>query len=145
MFITCFTQATVEYLSKQALHTFPLTLNRSLPVTTPTTDVLQGTLDLLILRTLSLKPMHGWGIAKRIEQLSEEVLQVNQGSLYPAVHRLEQKGLVASEWGVTENNRRAKYYRLTRKGERQLKAEMANWERFSGAVRLVLQLEGGAS
>lgn len=108
-------------------------------MTIPTTDVLQGTLDLLILRTLSLEPMHGWGIAQRIQQLSRDVLQVNQGSLYPAVHRLEQKGLVAAEWGVTENNRRAKYYRLTPQGEKQLEAEMASWERFTGAVRLVLR------
>jgi len=105
-------------------------------------DVLQGTLDLLILRTLSLQPMHGWGIAQRIQQLSRDVLQVNQGSLYPAVHRLEQKGLIAAEWGVTENNRRAKYYRLTPTGERQLAREMESWERFSGAVRLVLRPEG---
>lgn len=110
-------------------------------MTIPTTDVLQGTLDLLILRTLSLEPMHGWGIAQRIQQLSQEVLQVNQGSLYPAVHRLEQKGLVAAEWGVTENNRRAKYYRLTASGEKQLKAELESWERFTGAVRLVLAPE----
>jgi transcriptional regulator len=106
----------------------------------PTSDVLQGTLDLLILRTLSLEPMHGWGIAQRIQQLSNEVLQVNQGSLYPAVHRLEQKGLIAADWAVTENNRRAKYYRLTPSGERQLAKEMESWERFTGAVRLVLQL-----
>lgn len=109
-------------------------------MTKPGADVLQGTLDLLILRTLSLEPMHGWGIAQRIQQLSEEVLQVNQGSLYPAVHRLEQKGLLAAEWGVTDNNRRAKYYHLTPAGERQLAREMENWERFSDAVRLVLQL-----
>jgi PadR family transcriptional regulator PadR len=109
------------------------------PVTLPTSDVLQGTLDLLILRTLALQPMHGWGIAQRIQQLSEDVLQVNQGSLYPAVHRLEQKGLIASEWGISENNRRAKYYRLTASGERQLVKERESWERFSGAVRLVLQ------
>ena len=108
-------------------------------MTLPTSDVLQGTLDLLILRTLTLQPMHGWGIAQRIQQLSQDVLQVNQGSLYPAVHRLEQKGLLESAWGVTENNRRAKYYRLTASGERQLARELESWERFSGAVRLVLQ------
>jgi PadR family transcriptional regulator PadR len=108
-------------------------------MTVPPTDVLQGTLDLLILRTLSLQPMHGWGIAQRIQQLSQDVLQVNQGSLYPAVHRLEQKGLIASEWGVTENNRRAKYYRLTESGERQLAKELESWERFTGAVQLVLE------
>jgi PadR family transcriptional regulator, regulatory protein PadR len=111
-------------------------------MTLPPTDVLQGTLDLLILRTLSLQPMHGWGIAQRIQQLSQDVLQVNQGSLYPAVHRLEQKGLIASDWAVTENNRRAKYYRLTAAGERQLAREMESWERYTGAVRLVLQLGG---
>ncbi len=110
-------------------------------MTVPPTDVLQGTLDLLILRTLSLQPMHGWGIAQRIQQLSQDVLQVNQGSLYPAVHRLEQKGLIASEWGVTENNRRAKYYRLTASGERQLAKELESWERFTGAVQLVLRPE----
>ena len=109
-------------------------------MTVPPTDVLQGTLDLLILRTLSLEPMHGWGIAQRIQQLSQDVLQVNQGSLYPAVHRLEQKGLIASDWGTSENNRRAKYYRLTPSDERHLAAELASWERFSEAVRLVLQL-----
>lgn len=111
-------------------------------MTTPTSDVLQGTLDLLILRTLSLQPMHGWGIAQRIQQLSRDVLQVNQGSLYPAVHRLEQRGLVSAEWGVTENNRRAKYYRLTPAGERQLASELESWERFTGAVQLVLRPEG---
>ena len=109
-------------------------------MTIPGSDVLQGTLDLLILRTLSLEPMHGWGIAQRIQQLSADVLQVNQGSLYPAVHRLEQKGLISSEWGVTQNNRRAKYYRLTPSGERQLVQEMESWQRFSDAVHLVLQL-----
>jgi PadR family transcriptional regulator PadR len=108
-------------------------------MTVPSADVLQGTLDLLILRTLSLQPMHGWGIAQRIQQLSRDVLQVNQGSLYPAVHRLEQKGLIASDWGVTENNRRAKYYRLTATGERQLATEMESWARFTGAVQHVLQ------
>lgn len=111
-------------------------------MTLPPTDVLQGTLDLLILRTLSLQPMHGWGIAQRIQQLSRDVLQVNQGSLYPAVHRLEQKGMIAAEWGVTENNRRAKYYRLTASGEKQLARELESWERFSGAVQLVLRPEG---
>jgi transcriptional regulator len=108
-------------------------------MTLPTSDVLQGTLDLLILRTLTLQPMHGWGIAQRIQQLSRDVLQVNQGSLYPAVHRLEQKGLIASEWGTTENNRRAKYYQLTATGQRQLAKELESWERFTGAVQLVLQ------
>ncbi|CAA9364963.1 MAG: Transcriptional regulator, PadR family [uncultured Gemmatimonadetes bacterium] len=108
-------------------------------MTLPPTDVLQGTLDLLILKTLTLQPMHGWGISQRIQQLSRDVLQVNQGSLYPALHRLEQKGWIAAEWGTSENNRRAKYYRLTPTGERELKAELASWERYTGAVRLVLQ------
>ena len=105
----------------------------------PPTDVLQGTLDLLILRTLSLHPRHGWGISQRIQQLSNDVLQVNQGSLYPALHRLEQKGWIDSDWGTSENNRRAKFYRLTSVGERELARELESWERYTGAVRLVLQ------
>ena len=105
----------------------------------PPTDVLQGTLDLLILRTLALQPMHGWGISQRIQQLSNDVLQVNQGSLYPALHRLEQKGWIDADWGTSENNRRAKYYRLTPVGERELARELESWERYTGAVRLVLQ------
>ena len=105
----------------------------------PPTDVLQGTLDLLILRTLSLQPMHGWGISQRIQQLSNDVLQVNQGSLYPALHRLEQKGWIDADWGTSENNRRAKFYRLTAVGERELARELESWERYTGAVRLVLQ------
>jgi transcriptional regulator len=108
-------------------------------MTHPPSDVLQGTLDLLILKTLSLQPMHGWGISQRIQQLSHDVLQVNQGSLYPALHRLEQKGWIAAEWGTSENNRRAKYYRLTPTGERELATEVENWKRYTGAVRLVLQ------
>ena len=105
----------------------------------PPTDVLQGTLDLLVLRTLSLQPMHGWGISQRIQQLSNDVLQVNQGSLYPALHRLEQKGWIDADWGTSENNRRAKFYRLTAVGERELARELESWERYTGAVRLVLQ------
>jgi len=108
-------------------------------VTLPSNDVLQGTLDLLVLRTLALQPMHGWGISQRIQQLSNDVLQVNQGSLYPALHRLEQKGWIDADWGVSENNRRAKYYRLTAVGERELARELESWERYTGAVRLVLQ------
>jgi len=108
-------------------------------VAPPSTEVLQGTLDLLILRTLALQPMHGWGISQRIQQKSRDVLQVNQGSLYPALHRLEQKGWIGSEWGTSENNRRAKFYRLTPLGERQMAAEMESWDRFTAAVRLVLQ------
>ena len=104
----------------------------------PKSDLLQGTLDLLILRTLSSEPMHGWGISQRIQQLSKDVLQVNQGSLYPALHRLEQQGLIASEWGASENNRQAKYYELTRLGRKQLAAETENWERVAQAVARIL-------
>ncbi|HJR62500.1 MAG TPA: PadR family transcriptional regulator [Gemmatimonadaceae bacterium] len=102
-------------------------------------DVLQGTLDLLVLKALSLQPMHGWGVAQRIQQISREVLQVNQGSLYPALHRLERRGWIASDWGSSENNRRAKYYRLTAAGRKQLAEETASWQRFSSAVQRVLQ------
>jgi PadR family transcriptional regulator PadR len=104
-------------------------------------QVLQGTLDLLILKTLSLAAMHGWGLTHRIEQLSEEVLQVGQGSIYPALVRLEQRGLIDTEWRVTENSRRAKYYRLTAAGRRALGQEVASWKRFVGAVDLVLAAE----
>lgn len=102
-------------------------------------DLLQGSLDLLILKVLALQPMHGWGIAQRIQQLSEDALQVGQGSLYPALHRLELNELIASEWGPSENNRRAKYYSVTTLGRKQLKAELAEWKRTSQAIALVLQ------
>jgi len=105
----------------------------------PKSDLLQGTLDLLILRTLSSGDMHGWGIAQRLQQLSQEVLQVNQGSLYPALYRLEQQGWIESSWGDSENNRRAKFYRLTKTGRKQLVEETANWERMAAAVQRVLQ------
>jgi transcriptional regulator len=104
----------------------------------PKSDLLQGTLDLLILRTLSGEPMHGWGIAQRIQQLSKDVLQVNQGSLYPALHRLEQQGLIQAEWGSSENNRQAKFYQLTRDGRKQLAEETRTWERLAAAVGRVL-------
>src|ERR1700688_3228588 len=97
----------------------------------PSTDVLQGTLDLLVLKTLALEPMHGWGIAQRIQQVSREVLQIQQGSLYPALFRLERKGLISAEWGASENNRRAKYYSLTKAGREQLEKEMADWDTMS--------------
>ncbi len=100
----------------------------------PKSDLLQGTLDLLVLKTLDLEPMHGWGIAQRIQQLSESVLQVNQGSLYPALHRLEEQGWIRSNWAVSENNRQAKYYELTRLGRKQLTEETENWRRLSIAV-----------
>jgi len=103
------------------------------------TDLVQGTLDLLILKTLALEPMHGWGIAQRIRQVSREVLQVNQGALYPALHRLEQSGWIRAKWGESDNNRRAKFYSLTPAGRKYLERERANWERLSTAIGLVLQ------
>jgi transcriptional regulator len=103
------------------------------------TDLLQGTLDLLILKTLQTGPAHGWDIAQRIRQTSREILSVNQGSLYPALHRLEAQGWISSEWGASDNNRRAKFYGLTTVGHKQLAAETESWERFSQAVALILQ------
>ena len=103
------------------------------------TDLLQGTLDLLILRTLALEDMHGWGIAQRIQQVSNNVLQIGQGSLYPALHRLEYKGWIQAAWKASENNRKAKYYALTRSGRKQLEAEIETWDRLAGAVALVLE------
>jgi PadR family transcriptional regulator len=97
-------------------------------------DLLQGTLDLLILKTLELEPMHGWGISQRIQQISDSVLQVNQGSLYPALHRLEEQSWITANWKASENNRQAKYYALTRRGRNQLAAERENWLRLSAAV-----------
>ena len=105
-------------------------------------DLLQGTLDLLILKTIALGPMHGWGISQRIQQTSHDVLRVNQGSLYPALHRLEASGWIESEWGASENNRQAKFYRLTRAGQKQLREETAQWERMAGAVARILSVEG---
>jgi PadR family transcriptional regulator, regulatory protein PadR len=102
-------------------------------------DLVQGTLDLLIMRTIALEPKHGWAIAKRIEQISGEVLQVQQGSLYPALHRLEQQGWIKAEWSKTENGREAKFYSLTKAGREQLEREKANWDRLSLAINLVLR------
>ena len=102
-------------------------------------ELLQGTLDMLVLRTLVAGPQHGWGISQRIQQVSEDVLRVNQGSLYPALHRLEDEGWIAAEWGASENNRKAKFYRLTRRGQRQLEAETENWHRLAAAVARILQ------
>lgn len=104
----------------------------------PPSDLLQGTLDLLILKTLALEPMHGWGIAMRIQQVSKDALQIGQGSLYPALHRLEYKGWIEAEWSNSENNRRAKFYSLTRAGKKQLEAELAQWDRLTSAITLVL-------
>jgi PadR family transcriptional regulator, regulatory protein PadR len=103
------------------------------------TDLVQGTLDLLILKTLALGPMHGWAIAQRIRQLSNEVLQVQQGSLYPALHRLEQQAWIQAEWGESDNNRRAKYYSLTRAGRKQLEREAVSWERLSAAISAIVK------
>ncbi len=103
------------------------------------TDLVQGTLDLLILKSIALEPMHGWAIAQRIRQVSNDVLQVNQGALYPALHRLEQQRWITAQWGESENNRRAKYYSLTKPGKKYLQSEQANWERLSAAIGLVLK------
>lgn len=103
------------------------------------TDLVQGTLDLLILRSLALEPMHGWAVAQRIRQVSGDVLQVGQGALYPALHKLEQQGWITAEWDVSDNNRRAKYYTLTRAGRQALAEETAQWERLSAAISLVVR------
>ena len=107
-------------------------------------DLIQGTLDLLILNTISLEPQHGWAIAKRIQQVSNEILQVSQGALYPALHRLEQQGWIKADWRVTEGGRDAKFYTLTRAGRVQLEKERAQWERLSGAVGLVIRMGASA-
>jgi PadR family transcriptional regulator len=104
----------------------------------PSSDVLRGTLDLLVLKTLTLEPMHGWGISQRIQQLSRGALDVNQGSLYPALQRLELKGLIDAEWRTTEHNRRARYYRLTAAGRRAVGAETESWRRYVAAVEWIL-------
>ena len=111
------------------------------PAVTPRshTDALRGSLDLLVLKTLSLAPMHGWGIGQRVQQISDGVLEVNQGSLYPALQRLEQAGLITSDWGTTHNNRRARYYSLTPAGNRALGAELESWRRFAAGLEAVLR------
>ena len=105
----------------------------------PSNDRLQGTLDLLVLKALATGPMHGWNVAQRIQTVSRDALLINQGSLYPALHRLEDAGFVAAEWGTSDNNRRAKYYHLTALGKKQLENETESWERFAEAVSLVLR------
>ena len=105
---------------------------------TKSSDLLQGTLDLLILKVLTLEPMHGWAIAKRIQQISQEVLQVQQGSLYPALHRLEQQGWIRAKWAESETGRQAKFYALTAAGKKQLEEETSNWNRLSAAIDLVI-------
>ena len=106
----------------------------------PATDALRGSLDLLVLKTLSLSPMHGWGISQRLQQISQGTLEVNQGSLYPALQRLEKDGLVTSEWRITDNNRRARYYRLTAAGRRALGQELESWRRFAAGLEAVLRI-----
>ena len=108
-------------------------------MTDPKVDLPQGTLDLLILKTLALEPQHGWAISERIQQISSSVLQVQQGSLYPALHRLERRGWIKARWGASENNRRAKYYELTRAGRRQLEADADAWRRLTAAVNQILE------
>jgi PadR family transcriptional regulator, regulatory protein PadR len=103
------------------------------------TDVLRGSLDLLVLKTLSVGPQHGWGISQHVQQISDGVLEVNQGSLYPALQRLEKDGLIVSDWGTTENNRRARYYRITATGRRALGAELESWRRFAAGLEAVLR------
>ena len=103
------------------------------------TDLVQGTLDLLILKVVALEPSHGWGVAQRIRQMSGEVLQVGQGALYPSLHKLEQNGWISSEWAISENNRRAKYYTLTKAGRQALDQETAQWERLAGAISLIVR------
>lgn len=105
----------------------------------PTVDALRGSLDLLILKTLSLAPMHGWGIGQRVQQISRGVLELNQGSLYPALQRLEKAGLITSDWDTTDNNRRARYYRLTSAGRRALGQELESWRRFAAGLEAVLR------
>ena len=105
----------------------------------PSADLLQGTLDMLILRAIALQPEHGWAIAQRIQQVSNNVLQIGQGSLYPALHRLEYKGWIRAQWGTSENNRKARFYSLTAAGRKQLDTELANWNRLMGAINLVLE------
>ena len=102
------------------------------------TDLIQGTLDLLILKTIALEPMHGWAVAQRIQQISNELLKVQQGSLYPALHRLEHQGWITAEWGTSDANRRARFYSLTKAGRKQLETEVSKWERLSAGVNLVL-------
>jgi PadR family transcriptional regulator PadR len=120
--------------------TFLLNLNRRCFISDPRLDVLQGTLDLMILKSLeTMGPLHGYGIARRLEQISRDMMKLNQGTVYPALLRLEQRGWIGSKWGVSDNNRRAKYYSITRAGQRQLAAETENWERLAGIMARLLR------
>jgi len=111
----------------------------------PRLDLPQGTLDLLILKTIALEPQHGWAISERIQQISKDALRIQQGSLYPALHRLERRGWVKSRWGASENNRRAKYYELTRPGRKQLETEQSAWRKLTEAIGLVIETEFSAT
>ena len=134
------TSVLLTFDNKDAMLSSVDTSAESAPVPrNPPADILQGTLDLLILKTLSLSPMHGWGVSQRIGQISREVLQVNQGSLYPALHRLERDRYLSSFWQTSESGRRAKFYRLTDTGRRALERELKSWRRFAGAVELILR------
>jgi PadR family transcriptional regulator PadR len=126
----------------RGVYIFLLILNRRIRVTAQKAEVLQGTLDLIVLKTLeTMGPMHGYGIARRIEQVSRELLSLNQGTLYPALLRLQQRRWISSEWGASENNRKAKYYSLTRAGKKQLAAEAKNWEQIAAVIARFLQPE----
>jgi PadR family transcriptional regulator PadR len=126
----------------RGVYIFLLILNRRIRVTAQKAEVLQGTLDLIVLKTLeTMGPMHGYGIARRIEQVSRELLSLNQGTLYPALLRLQQRRWISSEWGASENNRKAKYYSLTRAGKKQLAAEAKNWEQIAAVIARFLQAE----
>jgi PadR family transcriptional regulator, regulatory protein PadR len=115
-------------------------MSKGVAIAQDKSDVLQGTLDLMVLRTLLHEPMHGWGITERLEQWSEQILQLGQGTLYPALYRLERQGYIKSSWKLTENNRRARYYALTAAGRRQYETEHTNWRRISRAVNLILEV-----
>lgn len=123
--------------SRQQRITFPITFDTK-QMTDANSEVLQGTLDLLVLKALSLAPMHGWGISQRILQLSQDALKIGQGSLYPSLYRLEKRGMIVGEWGTTDKNREAKYYRLTAAGKRELSAEVERWRFFTTAVNRVV-------
>ncbi len=123
--------------SQPGLTSLSLAIYKRDPVSDQT-DLIQGTLDLLILRTIALEPLHGWAIAQRIQQISDDLLRVQQGSLYPALHRLEHQGWITAEWGTSETNRRARFYSLTRAGRKQVETERSKWERLSAGVNLVL-------
>ena len=120
---------------------YPALGNQGISLLSKPSDLVQGTLDLLLLKILALQPLHGWAISIRLRQVSGEVLQVTEGSLYPALHKLEHQGWIKAEWKQTENNRRAKYYSLTRPGRKQLDAESANWDRLSAAISRVVRLK----